>query len=154
MSLWLIYASGAIPSSQQHSPGKLTLVHKGNMCESARSLLCCLILAFLFYQAWTLQGQFFCKQLCIKTGREIQNRVVRGVRQLQRDGGSDRWSSLKIYKSWTHRAARPLKQVKEYVNSLCAIKHIFVPHWLKSLLYFINGLHIYLMLCFSSAAFM
>lgn len=51
MSLWLIYASGAILSLRQHSSGKLTPVHKGNMCESARRLLSCLVLVFLFIES-------------------------------------------------------------------------------------------------------
>lgn len=70
MSLWLIYASGAIPSLKQCSPGKLTLVHKGNMCESARSLLSRLILALLFIEPRQLKGSFFCKQLCILLWRQ------------------------------------------------------------------------------------
>lgn len=59
-------------------------------------------LVLVFYRAWPLKGQFLCKQLCVpvlKADRKVQNRVVRGVGQLGRDGGFNRQSSLKVYKS-------------------------------------------------------
>lgn len=86
-------------SSLKCSPGNFTLVHKGNMCESACGPL---KFSVSFYRAWPLKGQFLCKQLCVpvlKADRKVQNRVVRGVGQLGRDGGFNRQSSLKVYKS-------------------------------------------------------
>lgn len=91
-------------------------------------------LVLVFYRAWPLKGQFLCKQLCVpvlKADRKVQNRVVRGVGQLGRDGGFNRQSSLKVYKSWIHKAAGPLKAregekewKRQALNSLCAINMI------------------------------
>lgn len=112
MSLWLIYASGAILSLRQHSPGKLTPVHKGNMCESARRLLSCLVLVLLLSSLATWRD-FFPWSGCVSYSESSQEGSKQNCEGSgaagERDGGADRQTSLKTYKSWTHKAVGPLR---------------------------------------------